>query len=425
MNFDELLDPDAYTSVYQYVASVQARLRRLRVTQGRLDDVYSLISDPWVLTRAWSVLTVRDDGRRGQVRGVDGVAATDVIATQGAANFLIEIQDELRSERYSFDRLRWDRQGNRTLGIATLRDRVVMYALRIVLLPIYQAIAPPGVYGNGRGRGQGRAFKDLAATLSAADRYEGADFVNAHPSIRHREILRTIGLLTGGRKLPRFTEDLLAAGTSASGDTPSPGRGVAQGTPSASLLFDLGMYRADMLVAEHLSQSFRQADLRAQSSKAGKPDASSISMEGPPVCLLSYFRYADDLRFAMVGGEAEASAFMDWYADVAASLGLSLHPEKGGSWLPIDGVPFLGGIARLSADGAHILTADPKHVVKRVEYWLGDGRKSSMASDALRDHVTAKMVNAKRYYEEDLEVDASAVDALVEQHLAEEGLQPR
>ena len=106
------------------------------------DKVYRLD----VLTAAY-----RKSRRNGGVSGTDGVTF-DSIESYGLEKWLRELQQELRERSYTPQPLLrvWipkSKGGQRPLGIPTIRDRIVQYAVTLILEPIFEADFLPSQYG--------------------------------------------------------------------------------------------------------------------------------------------------------------------------------------------------------------------------------------------------------------------------------------
>lgn len=92
---------------------------------------------------------MRVRGNRGsRSAGVDGQSAAYVEQVLGVQRFLTELRQELRSGSYRplpvRERMIPRRGGKlRRLGIATVRDRVVQAAIKLVLEPIFEVDFQP------------------------------------------------------------------------------------------------------------------------------------------------------------------------------------------------------------------------------------------------------------------------------------------
>jgi hypothetical protein len=76
--------------------------------------------------------------------GIDGVTFEDIEAKEGAAAYVAELAEALRSKRYRPDPVKRvmipKADGSeRPLGIPTIRDRVAQMAVKLVIEPIFEA----------------------------------------------------------------------------------------------------------------------------------------------------------------------------------------------------------------------------------------------------------------------------------------------
>ena len=131
---------DIQTKLHQWATGDPAR---------RFEDLFNLICDPAFVLVAW---------RRG--RGNKGARAPLWTAqtaryferVRGEGAFLADVHAELKARRFAPLPVR-ERQIPRAgwqaapLGIATIRDRVVQAALKLVLEPIWEADFVPCSYG--------------------------------------------------------------------------------------------------------------------------------------------------------------------------------------------------------------------------------------------------------------------------------------
>jgi RNA-directed DNA polymerase len=143
--------PDAKTA-WQRVLKIQTKLHQWATNDPdrRFDDLWNLVHDSAVLVEAWHRVR-RNRGARSA--GVDGETAYYVSAVRGEQVLLSELRDELKTRRFRplpVREVTIPKAGStkrRRLGIATVRDRVVQAALKLVLEPILEADFQPFAYG--------------------------------------------------------------------------------------------------------------------------------------------------------------------------------------------------------------------------------------------------------------------------------------
>jgi RNA-directed DNA polymerase len=129
----------------------------------RFDDLFNLVCDPAFLLVAWH----RVRGNKGaRTAGVDGQTARDVERGRGVEAFLADLRAELKARRFAplpvRERLIPKPGGkHRRLGIATIRDRVVQAACKLVLEPIWEAEFVPCSYGFRPGRRAQDAIEEI------------------------------------------------------------------------------------------------------------------------------------------------------------------------------------------------------------------------------------------------------------------------
>src|SRR6185369_4490896 len=76
--------------------------------------------------------------------GVDGESIEAIVLSKREGEMISRLNRELRAETYHFDPVRRvdipkPKGGTRPLGIATVEDRVVQTAMKLVLEPIFEA----------------------------------------------------------------------------------------------------------------------------------------------------------------------------------------------------------------------------------------------------------------------------------------------
>jgi RNA-directed DNA polymerase len=159
------------------VLGIQAKLHRWATDDPdrRFADLFNLVCDPAVLLVGWR----RVRGNKGaRSAGVDGETAYYVESVRGEERFLAELRASLKDRSFRplpvRERLipKPGSSKRRRLGIATVRDRVVQAALKLVLEPIWEADFQPCSYGFRPGR---RAQDAIAEIHHLASR--GRDWV--------------------------------------------------------------------------------------------------------------------------------------------------------------------------------------------------------------------------------------------------------
>ena len=132
---------------------MQAKLHRWAVADPgrRFDDLFNFVYDPATLIAAFG----RVAGNRGAATpGVDGLTVADVEEQVGVPGFLDDLRAALKDGSFRplpVRERKIPKPGGsgkvRRLGIATVADRVVQAALKLVLEPIFEADFLPCSYG--------------------------------------------------------------------------------------------------------------------------------------------------------------------------------------------------------------------------------------------------------------------------------------
>ena len=140
--------------------------------QSQAVKFYSLYDKVWrndVLREAWRQVKAN----RG-APGVDNETIEGIESRGEEEGMLSRLQEQLRAKSYRFQPVRRvdipkPKGGTRPLGIATVQDRVVQTAMKLVLEPIFEADFHPCSYGY-------RPQRDakMASTAIRNDLYRGA-----------------------------------------------------------------------------------------------------------------------------------------------------------------------------------------------------------------------------------------------------------
>jgi RNA-directed DNA polymerase len=244
--------------------------------------------------------------------GVDGMTF-DKIEAQGLEAWLAGLREELVAETYRPDPVRRvmipkaSGDGERPLGIATIRDRVVQTAAKIVLEPIFEADFEDTAYGYRPRRGALAAVKEVHRHLVRGNTdVVDADLSRYFDSIPHSDLLKSVARRVVDRNVLRLikmwlrspVEERDADGTRRM----SGGKGNKLGTPQGAVISPLlaNIYMNRFL--KHFRQSGAADAFRAHA-----------------------VAYADDLVILSRGRAAEA---LTWMRDAMAKLGLTLNEAK-------------------------------------------------------------------------------------------------
>ena len=201
--------------------------------------------------------------------GVDGVTFAD-IELGGLEGFLAELRSELISGRY-------EPQGNRkveipkgngktrTLGIPTIRDRVVQGALKLILEPIFEADFQSGSYGYRPRRTAIQAVTLVSdAIVCGKTLVLDIDLSNFFDNVRHHLVLSQVAARVNDPQIMRLLKQMLKT---------SGKMGVPQGGVISPLLSNIYLTSVDRMLE------------KAKKVIRHKADRSHVE----------YVRYADDL----------------------------------------------------------------------------------------------------------------------------------
>ena len=298
----------------------------------RFIDLHNLVCDPATLQVAW--LRVRAN-RGSRSAGVDGDTAYYVEHRLGVQQLLAGLREELRSGSYRplpvRERMIPKRGGKlRRLGIATIRDRVVQAAVKLVLEPIFEVDFKPCSYGFRPGRRAQDAIAEVHYLTSRS--YEWiveADIEACFDELDHSAILDRVRRRVADKRVLALIKAFLKAGIMT-----EHGGLEAQltGTPQGGILSPLMANIALSALDEHFVRAWQQMGdqrQRAARRRHGKPNYRMT-------------RYADDFVICVAGERRHAEALIADTEQAIRPLGLALSKEKTGVAHIDEGIDFLG-----------------------------------------------------------------------------------
>lgn len=251
-----------------------------------------------VLRRAW--LEVRAN------QGAPGADATTIadIEAAGVEEFLDAVAAGLRDGSYRPQPVRrvWipksGKPGMRPLGIASVRDRVVQQALKIVVEPIVEADFLPCSYGFRPRRNAHQALQAMREAVRAGRTWVvDADIESFFDRLDHDLVLDCLRERVSDRRVLKLVRAILSAGVLDGARLSIPAGGVPQGGPLSPVLANVVLHRVDRVWTERYHR------------------------------LGVLVRYADDECICCPTRE-RAEAALAALGEILAGLGLSLSADK-------------------------------------------------------------------------------------------------
>jgi RNA-directed DNA polymerase len=298
----------------------------------RFNDLHNLVCDPVTLQVAW--LRVRAN-RGSRSAGVDGDTAYYVEHRLGVQELLTGLREELRSGSYRplpvRERMIPKRGGKlRRLGIATIRDRVVQAAVKLVLEPIFEVDFQPCSYGFRPGRRAQDAIAEVHYLTSRS--YEWiveADIKACFDELDHSAILDRVRRRIADKRVLALIKAFLKAGIMTEhGDLEAQLTGTPQGGILSPLMANVALTALD----DHF--------VRAWQAMGDQRQRAARRRHGEPNYRIT--RYADDFVICVAGDRRQAEALIAETEQTIRPLGITLSAEKTRVAHIDEGIDFLG-----------------------------------------------------------------------------------
>lgn len=241
----------------------------------------------------------------GGTSGIDGETFSG-IETRGVAEYLAILQEELKQEQYKPKPVKrvYIPKANgkqRSLGIPTIKDRIVQTAFLIVLEPIFEADFMESSYGFRPKRSAHGAIREIAKYLNwGCEEIYDVDVEKYFDIVEHHKLLKLVAQRISDGKILRVIKQWLNSGYVEDGQHRQSKRGTPQGGVISPLLANIYLNPID--------RAFEQSGI-------WKLKEGSIHI----------VRYADDI---LILGKKNIERGIEILEHYIKRLGLSLNKEK-------------------------------------------------------------------------------------------------
>ena len=236
-----------------YQAAKQCANRRFGI-------LYDKVYREDVLREAWRRVA-RNDGSAG----VDGQSIAWIEKQYGVERFLLELQQELKEERYDAAAIRrvYIPKGDgrqRPLGIPTVKDRVVQMAVKLVIEPLFEADFLECSYGFRPKRSNQQAVKEVHQAINTRKWVVDIDLKSYFDTIPHDELLQCVRKRVSDRKVLHLIRCWLKAGIMENDELHTPPSGTPQGGVLSPLLSNIYLHELDQRMQKEAGKLIRFAD---------------------------------------------------------------------------------------------------------------------------------------------------------------------
>jgi len=249
---------------------------------------------------------------------VDGETIDGIVSRGEEGLMLTRLQDQLRAQTYRFQPVRRvdipkPKGGTRPLGIATVEDRVVQTAMKLVLEPIFEADFHDCSYGY-----RPRRDAKMASKAIRNDLYRGAwsvveiDFRSYFTTIPHDKLMILIKQRVVDGSMLRLIKQSLTVEIAYEGKVEPTTVGVPQGSPISPLYSNIYLNLLDQVW-----------------HRRGYPEKLGATLH----------RYADD---GILVCRKDATQALQAFEGIALRMGLTINREKTRITKLTEGFDFIG-----------------------------------------------------------------------------------
>lgn len=301
-----------------YRASKQDKERRF----------YSLYDKVWRLDILWEAW--RQVKANKGAPGVDGMAVDEIVATGREQAMIEKLHEALRAKRYHFAPVRLveipkPKGGTRPLGIATVEDRVVQTAMKLVLEPIFEADFHDCSYGYRPKRDAKQA--SVAIREDVYNRAWGAveiDFKSYFTSIPHGKLMKLITKRLADGSMLKLIKQTRKVGVQEQGQVVPTTVGVPQGSPISPLYSNIYLNLLD-----HLWHSRGYPEKLGATLHRYADDAILVCRRSPQPALAAFEAIAKRMELTLNCDKTRATRLTDGFDFIGFTFVKRKSPRSG------------------------------------------------------------------------------------------------
>ena len=279
----------------------------------RFHSLYDKIYREDILWEAWWQVKVNKGAP-----GVDEESINEIIEQKKEGEMIKMLQKQLQDKKYKFSPVRIvkipkPKGGIRKLGIATVKDRVVQTALKIVIEPIFEAGFHECSYGYRPKRNAKQASEAIRKDLyNRAWGVVELDFKSFFDTIPHKNLLILVRKKIVDGSVLRLISQTIKVGVYDKGNIVPTKVGVPQGSPLSPLYSNIYLNLIDQLWHKR---------------------------EYPQKLQATIHRYCDD---AILICRRSAISALGAFVAISKRMGLTINQEKTQITKLKDGFDFIG-----------------------------------------------------------------------------------